>query len=86
MSEATAAAEQFLAEHAINRVQVFGVHHDSLLVGKVLSPATFLRSIGGGFGIADYAFGIDRMGEPAFGFSASWRSTVLGDIHYLGQL
>ena len=51
MSDETAAAEQFLTDHGINRVQVFGVHHDSLLVGKVLSPATFLRSIGGGFGI-----------------------------------
>ena len=86
MSDETAAVEQFLTDHAINRVQVFGVHHDSLLVGKVLSPATFLRSIGGGFGIADYAFGIDRMGEPAFGFSASWRSTVLGDIHLVPDL
>ena len=85
MTDATA-AEQFLAEHAINRVQVFGVHHDSLLVGKVLSPATFLRSLDSGFGIADYTFGIDRMGEPSFGFSAPWRSTVLGDIHLVPDL
>ncbi|MEM7285310.1 MAG: glutamine synthetase family protein [Actinomycetota bacterium] len=79
-------ARQFLADNAIDRVQVYGVHHDALLVGKVLSPATFLRSLDSGFGIADFTFGIDRMGEPAFGFSAPWRSTVLGDIHLVPDL
>lgn len=81
MTDAHATAQQFIADHGIDRVHVFGVQHDALLIGKVLSPATFLRSLDGGFGIADYAFGVDRMGEPSFGFSAPWRSTVLGDVH-----
>lgn len=77
----------FLAERGIRRVKVLGVQHDSLLVGKILSPAAFLRAVDGqGVGIADYTFGIDRGGDPSVGFTAPWRSDVLGDIHLVPDL
>lgn len=79
-------AEAFLGKHGIRRVRVLGVQPDALLIGKVLTPAAFLRSIGGGVGIADYAFGTDRVGEPALGFTADWRSAVIGDIHLVPDL
>lgn len=77
----------FLQEHAITRVRVMGVQPDSLMIGKVLSPAAFLRAVDGdGIGIADFAFGTDRVGEPALGATATWRSTVVGDIHLVPDL
>ena len=79
-------ARAFLADNAITRVQVVGVQPDALPIGKILSPAAFVRSVDGGVGIADFAFGTDRVGDPALGFTADWRSSVIGDIHLMPDL
>jgi len=79
--------EAFLEAHEIGRVRVLGVTPDALPIGKVLSPATFLRAVEGkGVGIADFAMGMDRIGEPSMGFTAPWRSSVIGDLHLVPDL
>ena len=85
-SEEREAAQQFLADNKINRIRVQGIQPDSLPIGKILHPRTFLSCLESGVGIVDYAFGTDRAGEPAFGFSADWRSTVMGDVHLVPDL
>jgi glutamine synthetase len=78
---------RFLEEHAVSRVRVLGVTPDALPFGKVLAPAAFLRAVeGDGVGVADYALGTDRSGEPSMGYTAPWRSPVIGDIHLIPDL
>ncbi|NOX30209.1 MAG: glutamine synthetase [Actinobacteria bacterium] len=71
----------FLEDNAITRVRVDGIQPDALPIGKVLHPRKFLSSLDGDFAVADFVYGTDRMGEPGFGFSADWRSRVVGDIY-----
>ncbi len=84
--EKRATAQRFLDGNKISRIRVQGIQPDSLPIGKILHPRTFLSSVDSGVGIVDYAFGTDRAGEPAFGFSADWRSTVMGDVHLVPDL
>ena len=84
--EKRATAQRFLDDNKVTRVRVQGIQPDSLPIGKILHPSAFLSSVDSGVGIVDYAFGTDRAGEPAFGFSAEWRSTVMGDVHLVPDL
>ncbi len=77
---------RFLEENKITRVRVQGIQPDSLPIGKILHPQTFLSCLDSGVGIVDFTFGTDRAGDPAFGFSADWRSTVIGDLHLVPDL
>lgn len=78
--------ERFLEQHSIQRVRVEGVQLDGLAICKMLHPTKFLSSLESGIGFADYTFGTDRAGDPAFGFTAPWRSTVVGDVHLVPDL
>jgi len=76
----------FLEANSITRVRVDGIQPDALPIGKVLHPRKFLSALDGGIAVADFVFGTDRSGEPGFGFSADWRSRVVGDIYLLPDL
>ncbi|MCP4962943.1 MAG: glutamine synthetase [Actinomycetia bacterium] len=75
--------EQFLDQHRVERVRIEGVQSDGLPIGKILHPARFLDALEAGVGFVDYTWGTDRVGNPALGFSAPWRSTVVGDVYLI---